>query len=76
MICRMSWIHAEDDILNHLTVAGEQFGVPVWTELMDDRSSGPISPTGKMRPWHCGIPTASRCGGTSWRSKIASRHFC
>ena len=36
VICRMSWIHAEDDILNHLTVAGESFGVPVWTELMDD----------------------------------------
>jgi nucleoside-diphosphate-sugar epimerase len=33
---RMSWIHAEDDILNHLTVAGECFGVPVWRELMDD----------------------------------------
>lgn len=33
---RMSWIHAEDDTLTHLTVAGEQFGVPVWTELMDD----------------------------------------
>lgn len=35
VICRMSWIHAEDDILNHLTVAGEPFGVPVWAELMD-----------------------------------------
>jgi nucleoside-diphosphate-sugar epimerase len=34
VILRMSWIHAEDDILNHLTVAGEQFGVPVWAELM------------------------------------------
>jgi len=34
---RMSWIHAEDDILNHLTVAGEQFGVPVWSELMSDQ---------------------------------------
>ncbi len=34
---RMSWIHAEDDILTHLTVAGEQFGVPVWTELMDEK---------------------------------------
>ena len=33
---RMSWIHAEDDILNHLTVAGDPFGVPVWSELMDD----------------------------------------
>lgn len=31
---RMSWIQAEDDILNHLTVAGEPFGVPVWAELM------------------------------------------
>ena len=35
VICRMSWIHAEDDILNHLTIAGESFGVPVWKELMD-----------------------------------------
>lgn len=34
VILRMSWIHAEDDILNHLTVAGEQFGVPVWADLM------------------------------------------
>ena len=33
---RMSWIHAEDDFLTHLTVAGEQFGVPVWAELMDE----------------------------------------
>jgi len=33
---RMSWIQAEDDILTHLTVAGESFGVPVWTELMDE----------------------------------------
>ncbi len=35
VICRMSWIHAEDDILNHLTVAGAPFGVPLWQELMD-----------------------------------------
>jgi UDP-glucose 4-epimerase len=34
---RMSWIHAEDDILTHLTVAGEQFGVPVWSELMTEK---------------------------------------
>ena len=34
---RISWIHAEDDILNHLTVAGESFGVPVWSELMNDQ---------------------------------------
>ena len=33
---RISWIHAEDDILNHLTVAGDSFGIPVWNELMDD----------------------------------------
>lgn len=35
VILRMSWIHAEDDILNHVTVAGECFGIPVWAELMD-----------------------------------------
>ncbi len=34
---RISWIHAEDDILNHLTVAGDNFGIPVWHELMDDQ---------------------------------------
>jgi len=34
---RMSWIQSEDDILNHLTVAGEGFGIPVWTELMDEQ---------------------------------------
>ena len=33
---RMSWIHAEDDILNHLTVAGDSFGIPVWRELMSE----------------------------------------
>jgi nucleoside-diphosphate-sugar epimerase len=33
---RISWIHAEDDILNHLTVAGECFGIPVWRELMNE----------------------------------------
>ncbi len=37
VICRMSWIHVEDDILSHLTVAGEEFGVPVWQELMDQK---------------------------------------
>lgn len=36
VICRMSWIQSEDDILTHLTVAGETFGVPIWTELMDE----------------------------------------
>ena len=40
---RMSWIQAEDDILTHLTVAGEQFGVPVWPELMDDRQRARFS---------------------------------
>jgi nucleoside-diphosphate-sugar epimerase len=34
---RMSWIQCEDDILTHLTVAGDQFGVPVWSELMNDK---------------------------------------
>jgi len=34
---RMSWIQAEDDILTHLTVAGNQFGVPVWSDLMNDQ---------------------------------------
>jgi len=34
VVLRISWIHAEDDILRHLTVAGEPFGVPVWRELM------------------------------------------
>ena len=32
----MSWIHAEDDILNHLTVAGGAFGVPAWDALMSE----------------------------------------
>ena len=36
VILRMSWIHAEDDILTHLTVADPQFGVPVWRELMSE----------------------------------------
>ncbi|MBN2291651.1 MAG: NAD(P)-dependent oxidoreductase [Pirellulales bacterium] len=35
VVSRMSWIQAEDDILSHLTVAGEDFGVPIWSELMD-----------------------------------------
>lgn len=34
---RISWIHAEDDILTHLTVAGDSFGIPVWPELMDQQ---------------------------------------
>jgi nucleoside-diphosphate-sugar epimerase len=33
---RMSWIHADDDILNHLTVAGDPFGVPAWNDLMSE----------------------------------------
>jgi nucleoside-diphosphate-sugar epimerase len=40
---RISWIHAEDDILNHLTVAGECFGIPVWKELMNDRQRAAYS---------------------------------
>ncbi|MEN6405606.1 MAG: NAD(P)-dependent oxidoreductase [Thermoguttaceae bacterium] len=35
VIVRMSWIQAEDDIVSHLTVAEPQFGVPVWSELMN-----------------------------------------
>lgn len=34
---RMSWIQVEDDILTHLTVAGETFGIPVWRDLMDEK---------------------------------------
>ena len=37
VVLRMSWIQSEDDILTHLTVAGESFGVPVWSELMNDQ---------------------------------------
>ncbi len=37
VILRMSWIHAEDDVLRHLTVAGEPFGVPVWRDLMTEQ---------------------------------------
>jgi nucleoside-diphosphate-sugar epimerase len=33
---RMSWIHADDDILNHLTVGGESFGVPAWDNLLSE----------------------------------------
>ncbi len=40
---RISWIHAEDDILNHLTVAGECFGIPVWNELMNDQQRAAYS---------------------------------
>lgn len=40
---RMSWIQAEDDILTHLTVAGDSFGVPVWSELMNDRQRAEFS---------------------------------
>ena len=40
---RMSWIQAEDDILTHLTVAGEQFGVPIWSELMSDQQRAQFS---------------------------------
>lgn len=37
VVCRMSWIHADDDILSHLTIAGECFGVPEWNKLMDTK---------------------------------------
>jgi UDP-glucose 4-epimerase len=30
---RFSWVHAEDDILAHSTLAPPNFGVPVWEEL-------------------------------------------
>ncbi len=41
---RISWIHAEDDILNHLTVAGEGFGIPVWQQLMDAQQRAVYGP--------------------------------
>jgi UDP-glucose 4-epimerase len=44
---RMSWIHAEDDILTHLTVSGEGFGVPVWSELMSDAQRAEYSQPGR-----------------------------
>jgi UDP-glucose 4-epimerase len=40
---RMSWIQAEDDILTHLTTAGDSFGVPVWSELMNDKQRAEFS---------------------------------
>jgi UDP-glucose 4-epimerase len=43
---RISWIHAEDDLLNHLTLAGESFGVPVWQELIGERQPAMLSGSG------------------------------
>lgn len=40
---RISWIHAEDDILTHLTVAGDSFGIPVWRDLMNDEQRATYS---------------------------------
>ena len=71
---RISWIHADDDILNHLTVAGENFGIPVWSELMDIASASSMRARA-MRPSPCGHPTADRCAGKSWRSKMSCRRF-
>ena len=31
-VLRFSWVHAEDDILAHLTLAEPSFGVPVWKD--------------------------------------------
>ncbi len=42
VILRISWIHCEDDILTHLTVGGEGFGVPVWSELMSDEQQARV----------------------------------
>ncbi len=41
---RISWIHAEDDVLNHLCVGGEPFGVPVWRELMSPEQQAAFTP--------------------------------
>jgi len=43
VVLRMSWIHCEDDILTHLTVAGDSFGVPVWSELMSPQQRAQYS---------------------------------
>ena len=32
-VLRFSWVHTEDDILAHVTLAEPNFGVPVWEEL-------------------------------------------
>ena len=73
---RISWIHAEDDILNHLTVAGECFGIPVWRELMDDQQRARVRGRRGTRPSPCVIPTAGPCCGTSSPWKTVSRRSC
>ena len=42
VILRISWIHCEDDTLSHLTVGGNGFGVPVWSELMSDEQKAKV----------------------------------
>ena len=42
VILRISWIHCEDDTLAHLTVGGDGFGVPVWSELMSDEQNAKV----------------------------------
>jgi len=32
-VIRFSWVHDEDDFLNHITLKEPNFGVPVWREL-------------------------------------------
>lgn len=34
-VLRFSWVHAEDDLLAHITLREPNFGVPVWKELAD-----------------------------------------
>ena len=72
---RMSWIHAEDDILTHLTVADPQFGVPVWRELMGDSQRARFQGGGDavVALRH---PDGRPCAATSWPWRTACRLFC
>ena len=70
----------EDDILTHLTVTGETFGVPVWNDLMDEAAA--MLPTVDAavalrhpdgRPMLRHIVAVEDCRRICWRSRPKSR---
>jgi nucleoside-diphosphate-sugar epimerase len=62
----MSWIHTEDDTLSHLTVGGNSFGVPCWTELMSGKQRDRVD-----SGWDAAVSLTHPDGNPMWRHIVA-----
>lgn len=72
---RMSWIQAEDDILSHLCLEGEPFGVPVWREIMTAEQRREFAPT-DGEPRRNAAVAAIHPDGTPLRRHVVALEDC